>query len=135
MAFSHGSKAVVKVGDSGNTLQDISAYCNDADFPSDIDSAETTTFGKTAKTYIPGLSNATISLSGEFDPAVDAILAGIIGKADRSFEFYPVGLGTGNIKYNGSANLTKYDVHSPIGGEVTFSAELQVDGVITRTVL
>lgn len=135
MSFSHGSKAVVKIGDSANALQDITAYCNDADLPRNIDTAETTTFGKTAKTYIPGLSDATISLSGPWDPAMDAILSGIVGLADRTFQYYPAGLGTGNVELAGVAILTKYDVHSPINGEVTFSADLQVDGAITRTVL
>jgi hypothetical protein len=44
MAFVHGKTAVFKIDNSGGSLQDISAYCDNVDFPLTSDTAEVTTF-------------------------------------------------------------------------------------------
>jgi predicted secreted protein len=135
MAFRHGKNAVFKVDNSGGTLTDISAYLNDVSLPRSIETAETTTFGVTggSKTYVVGLNDATVSVSGKYDSTVDAHLAGILGQdASVSFEYGPAGSTAGYIKFTGECFLTKYDVKSPVGDVVTFSADFQVTGSITR---
>lgn len=133
MAFRHGKNAVFKIDNSGGTLQDISAYLNEASLPRSIETGETTTFGKSAKTYITGLTDATISLSGNFDSAVDAILAGILGQdATVSWEYGPEGSTGGYVKFSGEGILTSYEVSSPVADVVTFSAEIQCSDTITR---
>jgi hypothetical protein len=81
MAFVHGKTAVFKIDNSGGSLQDISAYCDNVDFPLTSDTAEVTTFGDASKEYIAGLKDATVSISGSWDATADAILAGIVGVA------------------------------------------------------
>lgn len=135
MAFRHGKNAVFKVDNSGGTLTDISAYCDDVTLPRSIETAETTTFGVTggAKTYVTGLNDSTLSISGKFDSTVDAHLAGILGQeASVSFEYGPEGSTATYIKYTGEAIMTSYEVNSPIGDVITFSAEFQVTGPVTR---
>lgn len=135
MAFRHGKNAVFKVDNSGGTLTDISAYLTDVSLPRSIETAETTTFGATggAKTYVVGLNDSTVSISGKFDATADAHLAGILGQeASVSFEYGPAGSTTGYVKFTGEAYLTKYDLSSPVGDVVTFSADFQVTGVVTR---
>lgn len=135
MAFRHGKNAVFKVDNSGGTLTDISAYLDDISMPRSIETAETTTFGVTggAKTYVVGLNDATISVSGKYDSTVDAHLAGILGQeASVSFEYGAAGNTVGYIKFTGECFLTKYDLKSPVGDVVTFSADFQISGQVTR---
>lgn len=135
MAFVHGKSAVFKLDDSGGTLRDLSAYLDDLGFPRDIETAETTTFGVagSAKTYIVGLSDATISISGKFDATADGYLAGVVGNsATLSFEYGPAGSTGGNVKYSGECIMTSYEVSASVGDVVTASADFQVTGQITR---
>lgn len=134
MAFVHGKSAVFKLDDSGGTLRDLSSYLEDISFPRSIETAETTTFGSSAKSYITGLTDATISLSGKFDATADGYLAGVVGQsATLSFEYGPAGSTGGNVKYTGECILTSYEVGATVGDAVTASVELQVTGSITRT--
>ncbi len=133
MAFVHGKSAVFKVDDSGGTLRDLSAYLEEVSFPRSIETAETTTFGNSAKTYITGLTDATISITGIFDSVADGYLAGVIGaSATLSFEYGPAGSAGGTIKYSGECIMTSYEVSAPVGDKVSASAEFQVTGAITR---
>jgi hypothetical protein len=136
MAFVHGKSAVFKVDDSGGTLRDLSAYLNDVSMPRDIETAETTTFGVagSAKTYITGLTDATISISGLFDSTADGYLAGVVGNtATLSFEYGPEGSAGGKVKYLGECIMTSYEVSASVGDAVQASADFQVTGQITRT--
>jgi predicted secreted protein len=134
MAFKHGKGTIFKLDDSTPTLNDISAYVNNVDFPREVDTPETTTFGNDDRTYIAGLRGATISITGFWDETVDGYLAGIVGQATSStFEYGPQGGSTGDIKYTGEAFVTNYTQGSPVDGVTTFSLDLQITGAVTRT--
>ena len=131
--FRHGKSTVFKVDNSGGTITDISTTLTDVSFPRTVDTAETSAFGDSAKTYIVGLSDATISISGNFDATVDAHLAGILGQAASvSFEYGPEGSTSTYVKYTGECLLTSYEKSGAIGDVVTYSAEFQVTGAVTR---
>ena len=131
--FRHGKSTVFKVDNSGGTLTDISNTLTDVSFPQTIETAETTSFGSSAKTYIVGLTDSTISASGNWDATVDAHLAGIAGQsATVSFEYGPEGSTAGYVKYSGEAILTSYEKSGAVGDVVTYSAEFQVTGAVTR---
>ena len=131
--FRHGKSTSFKVDNSGGSLTDISDTLTDVSFPQTIETAETTSFGSNAKTYIVGLSDATLSVSGNFDATVDAHLAGIAGQAATvSFEYGPEGTTSTFVKYTGEAILTSYEKSGAVGDVVTYSAEFQVTGAVTR---
>lgn len=133
MAFVHGKDSVFKLDNSGGSLTDISAYVNNVDFPETADVAETTVLGKDNKTYIVGLKDATISLSGLWDSTADAIFGAVLGQsATLSFEYSPEGTGSGKVKYTGETILTNYAISSPVGDVVAYSADLQVSDAVTR---
>lgn len=135
MAFVHGKSAVFKLDDSGGTLRDLSSYLNDVSMPRDIETAETTTFGVagSAKTYITGLTDATISISGLFDATADGYLAGVVGQAATlSFEYGPAGSTGGYVKYSGECIMTSYEVSASVGDSVQASADFQITAAITR---
>ena len=131
--FRHGKSTTFKIDDSGGTLRDISNTLTDVSFPQSVDTAETSSFGDSAKTYIVGLSDSTISISGNFDATVDGYLAGGIGAAATlSFEYGPEGSTSTYVKYSGECILTSYEKSGAIGDVVTYSAEYQVTGAVTR---
>jgi len=135
MAFVHGKSAFFSLDDSGGTVRDLSSFLNDVSMPRDIETAETTTFGVagSAKTYIVGLTDATISISGLFDATSDGYLAGVVGgTSSLSFVYGPSGSTAGLTKYSGECFLTSYEVSSSVGDAVQASASLQVTGAITR---
>lgn len=139
MAFLHGKKALFKIDNSGGTLVDISAYCESVDLSRDIDTAETSTFGATSKTYVVGLIDGKISVSGKFDSAgastVDSVLAATLGQdASLTFEYQAsnAAASSTNPKYTGECYITSYKVSSPVNDVVSFSAEFQITGTVTR---
>ena len=131
MAFTHGSKAVFKLADATDVLTDISQYLTSVDFPQDVDTADVTTFGSTYRKYLAGLTDATISIEGIFDPAVDQILNAARSKA-KDFEYYPQGSTAGLPKYSGQIICTNYTITSGVDGAVTFTADFQAASEIVR---
>jgi len=142
MAFLHGKTSKFQMDDSGGVLRDLSVYCDEVSLSRSIETAETTTFGVTgsAKTYLTGLVDATVSIKGKFDAGgatfVDAVIAGVLGQtATVSWEYQASNASPSatNPRYNGEGIVTSYEVSSPVGDVVSFSAEIQVTGVVTRS--
>lgn len=133
MAFVHGKDSVFKLDNASGSLTDISAFVNNVDFPETADVAETSVLGASNKTYLVGLKDATIGLTGFFDATADAIFGAVIGQsATLSFEYSPEGTASGKIKYTGECILTNYALSSPVGDAVAYSCDLQVSGAVTR---
>lgn len=134
MAFTHGKDAYFACGDQADktTADDISAYVKSVSFPRPVDTAETSAFGSEAKSHIVGLIDGTISIEGLWDATIDARLANILQLQDVAFVYGPAGSTGGNVKYSGNAILSSYEVSADIGDVVTFSAEFQVTGAVTR---
>jgi hypothetical protein len=138
MAFVHGKGAAFSIDNASGVLTDISTYCDEVSFPQTVETGETTTFQQNSKTYIVGLRDSTLSVSGKVDPAGDLIISALIDAlsagsiASASWEFGPAGSAASAIKYTGEAIVTGYDLSAPVGDVVTFSLDLQVTGDVTR---
>ena len=137
--FKHGKNAYFALDDTTGSLAAISDTLNEITMPREIETAETTAFGDGDKTYITGLGDATISLSGMFDATVDTQIGGNIANlksgsvASLSFEYGPSGSAASSPKFTGEALITSYEIGSPVGDVVTYSLELQVTGGVTAT--
>lgn len=128
MAFIHGKGTVVLLGSA-----DLSCYFNEATTSRAVETAETTTFCKSAKTYITGLQDGTMSLSGMFDGALDAEddkLTALIGaNAGAPLSVALSGVSTvGTPILSMLGKLTSYEISAPVGDVVSVSAEFQADG-------
>ncbi|UBU11602.1 hypothetical protein [Nonomuraea gerenzanensis] len=139
MAFTHGKDSAFAVDDTGGTLRTLSQYVdNVSGLPGSRDLSEVTAFGDEGVKNIPGLVNATFSISGHFDSTVttgpDAVLGALMTgqSATATFEYGPEGNTSGKVKYSGEAWITSYTAESSVSDKVSFSAEFQVDGVVTR---
>jgi predicted secreted protein len=130
--FVHGKNAQFTLG-----ATNLSSTLNEISLPREIETAETTAFGTQDKTYITGLSDSTVSLSGMFDATVDGAINTIITNlksgsiASASFSYGPSGSAGGAPRFTGNALVTSYEISSPVGDVVTYSLELQVTGGVT----
>jgi len=137
--FTHGKNAYFALHNTAASLVAISDTLNEISMPREIETAETTAFGNADKTYITGLADATISLSGMFDATVDAMITGDIANlksgsvSSLSFEYGPSGSTSSLPKFTGAALITSYEISSPVGDVITYSLELQVTGGVTAT--
>lgn len=131
MAKYHGKTTHISV--DGN---DLSAYFDDVTIPNSIDVAETSTYGQDAKTYVEGLSDATIDAGGKWDDTAvtgpDVVLSALIGAGEHEVIIGPSGDTTGRRKITVQAILTNYEVSSPLGDVVAFTASWQVTGPVVR---
>lgn len=131
MAFVHGKSIFFGIAISGAVAPttNLSAYSNKVDWPRTAETAETTTFGKADKTFLPGLKSSNVSLEGLWDAALDAILDSKVGTIISIF-YAPAGSGTAG--YYADAILTAYNPPGTIGDAVKFSASFIISGAITR---
>lgn len=129
MAFSHGKSAVVYAHG-----QNLSPYLKSASVSGSADTAETSTFGVAAKTYVAGLIDAVLSLEGFLDGAADAgdeIVTELFALA-RIFSHYPAGDAEGAWGRHMEAVETSYEVGSDIGDAASISVEAQSNIAMER---
>lgn len=129
----HGKELVFKLDNGAGSLVELTAHVKSVDMPRSIETSDETTAGNTAKVYIPGLTDAQLSINGPFSPTIDAHMDGIVGKV-CSFEYSPEGTATGSPKYSGECIMTSYSPSAGVsGGAVQFAAQFQATGTITRS--
>lgn len=92
------------------------------------ETAESTVFNLDDKTYLPGVRDATLSLEGVFDGAVDGIEEVLLAafSADPTLVcICPQGDGLGNVAYGKSCLATKYAIDASKDDIVTLANEMQ----------
>lgn len=127
MPFVHGKNSYVSVN-----AHDVSPYSNKVDFPRQADTAETSAFGTSDKTYIPGLKGGTFSIEGLWDITLDGWLDEILG-TEIEIIYKPQGTGSGNVVYTFDAILNSYNPPAAIGDAVKYSAAFIITGAVVRT--
>jgi len=134
MAFTHGSKAKFWLGTKATptVLVDRSIYILNIQLPRTTDTAETSTLGNLFKTYVPGLTDGSLSLDGRYDPVIDIVLSDLMGEASVDYDFRPQGNTAGLPKFTGSAVPTNYQVTAGIGDVSSWTFQLQCLTAITR---
>jgi len=124
MSFVHGSGARVYVNGF-----DLSAFLKSVSSSHEVEAHDSTTFTATAKTYMPGLEDATLSAEGLFSGAVgatDAVLhAALRGRTPVVWNWLPAGDVDGAFGYGLLAVETSYEIESPVDDLVSISAEAQ----------
>lgn len=132
MAFRHGRWAEITI----NSVV-MSTFCDTMDLNIDIDTAETTTFTKVAKTHVVGTYGGTLEGGGSYDPTASTgpavTLEALIGAEAVPVICYPGGSATSPAQRKATFNaiLTNYKTSSAVGDKVGFSFSLLVDGAIT----
>ena len=125
MAFIHGKDTVVLLG-----KDNVTTYFSEHTASVEVDMHDTTVYGKSAKTYLPGLIDGTVSLSGLWDgaaSAIDSILAALVGAAASVFTAGPAGTTIGNRAELASLLETSYEIDDSVSEVVGISVEGQAD--------
>lgn len=124
---SHGSNADVFV--NGNV---VSQYFSDLTMSLSRDKAEVSAFKNVFKAYVAGMSDNTVSLSGFFDPNIDAWLYTYMNQLtayQNEWLWAPNGaqgsVAQGNEAFAVSGQSTKYEIKSAINAANTITAEVQ----------
>lgn len=135
MANRHGKNSGVLMG-----KYDISAYLNEASASMSLETAETSTFGTSAKTYILGQNDATISFSGLFDGdagAISAAFEDVIGNdlTPAITLAYDGGVVEGRSCAIANGKQTSYEVSAPVADVVSLNGEFQVTGGLRQGIL
>ncbi len=132
MAFRHGKATGVYLAG-----MNCSPFFNSADIGRTVETHETTAFEQDAKSYIAGIADGTIGLSGFLDSSVtgegaEELLEGLrnsVAEFPASI-FQDGGVGVGRACRMGNVYNTSYSISSPATDVVTAKADLTVDGGI-----
>jgi hypothetical protein len=127
--FAHGKNVNIFVNE-----YDFSTYFNDVSASSTVETAEVSAFGSSAKSYIVGLQDGTVSLSGMFDgtaTGTDVVFSSVLGSATKQLVVVaPSGNSVGANAIVLEADDTSYEVSGAVADVVQTSAEFQSsDGV------
>lgn len=125
MAFVHGKSAAVLLDGA-----DVSAYFNSAETNIEVDTAETTTFGASWKTYIPGQVGGMFPFSGYFDPTWNDTWDNIGDAPGAVLTFGPGGVALGAEVRLVKVLTAAYTEGAEIGGVVTFDWDVTADGAV-----
>jgi hypothetical protein len=134
----HGKDSVFSVEDSAaTTLRDLSTNLTNVAFARSNDVHDKTGFGSDGHTFIAGLTNGTITLTGWTDTTastgtltvLDSLLG--LGSTTVGWEYGPHGSGSGAVKYSGECVLASLDVSDPVADLVSFTCQLQISGDVT----
>lgn len=133
MAFTptHGRLTVLKIG-----TNDISLATKTSNFSGSADVHDTSGYGVTARTKAGGVKDGKFTASGTYDLAATTgtptVLEGQEGVA-MALTRQVAGTGTGKPQEVFTGILSKFDVSAPFDDMITWSAEWEVSGAVSRT--
>lgn len=128
--FRHGKKTAVFLNST-----DMSSYLNEATVTREIEANDITTFGSTSRSYIVGMDDGGVSLTGLFDGsanASDEVLAGRVLQDNNTLTVLPEGTALGSRAILTSADETAYEISMPVADVVALSATFQADGGVRQ---
>lgn len=110
---------------------DISAYLNAADFSTDVDTAESSTFTATWKTAIAGQMQSKLETAGYYDPALTKFSPAYLVGSGGVLTYGPNGMqAAGNAARLIQVANTAYAESSPVGGIVAFKWSVMSDAPV-----
>lgn len=136
MVAVHGKNTYVSFDNAAGTLVPLTTYLKEASADKTSDTAESTTFQtpQGAKTYVLGLNDETVSISGNFDIALHTHMLALMAALDAgtlatcTVVVGPAGNTTGKPMTQRECFVTKYSWSAPVGDIVTASIEFQRTG-------
>lgn len=152
MPFYHGKVAQVALRDATNTWRDFTSYTGEVTLPGKAGIAETTVFGRGAKTFIGGLLEGQATMKGFYDDTAttgpDFVLASLLGTQPTKgltvvaqvttqsnygqIILCPGGSLTG-VTAIADVVLTDYSISAPVNNVISWTASFQLSGATTAT--
>ena len=113
---------------------DLTPMLNQIATPQSLDVTEVTHFGETAKKYIPGIADATVSMSGFFEgdaKATEEMLDTASDESESLLVTYGLALAVGQDCKFANVIRSSFEVSSPVGDVVSISGAAQANGGLT----
>jgi hypothetical protein len=124
-----GYNTTVKLGSN------LIAGINNVTFDAALDQLDTSAFNVGVRSFIPGLSGATITVSGDYDPTDTngqvALVNAWSNKTLLTTTTAPEFLVNGTNGFSADAYVSAFNVGSAVEGKATVSFTLQLTGTIT----
>ena len=138
MALFNSRDSFFSINDTAGTSRDLSSFITEIDgLPGERELAEVTALGDSGRNWIPSLQNAVITLAGIYSDSAqgpDSVLGVLVHHTAASTFFYgPQGNTDNTTGYAGAGFVRTFTNGSRIGESVTWRAEIQVSGTITRS--
>lgn len=111
----------------------ISPYINNIEFSKSFETAEVSTFEGQAKKYIATKSDATGTIGGWWEEALDSHMLGLFDGTENVLSFYPAGSAAGSIGKSANVIETEIGTTSDQGGAVEISGSFQCTGAAVNT--
>jgi hypothetical protein len=118
---------------------DLTSCLRSISFPRPQEVAETSAFGTSAKTFVPGMITGTVSVQGMFDSAamsvIEACYGANAGGASGNgplFWFGPSGTISGRVRYVFNGIITSIQLGATINDMVSAQMDVQINGAVTR---
>jgi len=130
MATHKGSSGVVKIDVNDGTVVAVGEV-RSFSIDETADTIEDTVMGDAVKTYLPSLTDATLTIDALWDDS-DAKQLVLDTGVDIDFEIYPTGTGGGETYYSGGGVVTSKTISASYDGLVEASFSVQVSGAIAE---
>lgn len=133
MSIIHGKGTTVLLySATAESAIPLSPVIDKVEIPWDYDEAETTTFGASGKTFIPGLYESVITISGKFDTAAssaagDIFIRRLHGVSGTSIKVTP----SGGQTWSAVGFTKSYKIGLPVNDKVDFTLAFRVSGAIS----
>lgn len=131
MAFQHGSKALCYLS---STRQDnISGYLSSIGMSAELDTADVSVMGNTAKQYVVGLAGGSFNMEGKYDGTLDTIMTAAVAAGPDTLIYLPQGDASdatsfpNNVGYpalGSEGYMSSYEVNTDVGDAGTWSSTL-----------
>lgn len=134
MAAIHGKNAYIEFDDASGTLQPLSQYFKQVTAGKSFDTADTSSFGQSAKTFIMGMNDETIDISGHFDIALNTQMTALLAALDAgtlatcTVVVGPAGNATGMLKTSRECIVKAYNWVAQTSSEITATINFQRTG-------
>ena len=136
--FESAKNSVFQIANVSAALQDISPYVvSVTGLPGTRDLGPATVIGDAGDKHFPTIQKVTIRLellwSKDVTVGADTVLGPLLTHtAATAFDYGPEGKAGGDIKYSGNCWVRSYEITSRAGNLVTATAELAVEGIVTK---
>lgn len=137
MAFRHGKNAAFTFNSAA-----LGTFMDTMDTSFDLDIADTTTYGATWKSGLPGIPGGKLDIAGKYDPTASTgpgavLYAAFLAGTAYTGLIYPGGTASGQILYTVTSGVicTAFGESSPVGGIVSFKASFMITVAPVRTVI
>lgn len=125
--------------DNSTGIQNITAYVNQASIQRAINLLDDSALSDGNRSVLTGLAGTTLSINGFVNTTIDAILGPQIAASTsvtKTFEYRTLATnstGSAGRFYTGEILLSNIQYSGGVDTLQTFSADMTVDGAVTRT--